>query len=248
MANSSRIEARVVWCSACRGRVSGLVSPQRDFVAKASGTTRSWSRSTLITEPECGLTGRSTGGATAGRLSRVALCAYPPPRGQGGLPRLPGYLYVRPRRRHGAQAQRTNCALRACPSFRPRTERSALRSRAAVQVRFRRFAPGKASVLRRCAQGSVVVGASHQRAAPRNQFVGAPRSDGSVCFAVALHAARGAALAQLSTTVPAQLCARPNRSFNRRCHGRPPCPRGSVCISSATRARQPAASPRLPLR
>ncbi len=42
------------------------------------------------------LTGRSTGGATAGRLARVAQLAYPPPRGQGSLPRLPGYLYVRP--------------------------------------------------------------------------------------------------------------------------------------------------------
>ncbi len=46
-----------------------------------------------------GLTGQSTGGATAGRLARVAQLAYPPPRGQGVLPRLPGYLYVRPRRR-----------------------------------------------------------------------------------------------------------------------------------------------------
>ncbi len=43
-----------------------------------------------------GLTGRSTGGATAGRLARAAQCAYPPPRGQGVLPRPPGYLYVRP--------------------------------------------------------------------------------------------------------------------------------------------------------
>ncbi len=41
-----------------------------------------------------GLTGRSTGGATAGRLARVAQCAYPPPRGQGSLSRPPGYLYV----------------------------------------------------------------------------------------------------------------------------------------------------------
>ncbi len=36
-----------------------------------------------------GLTGRSTGGATAGRLARVAQCAYSPPRGQGSLPRPP---------------------------------------------------------------------------------------------------------------------------------------------------------------
>ncbi len=43
-----------------------------------------------------GLTGQSTGGATAGHLARVTQCAYPPPRGQGALPRPPGYLYVRP--------------------------------------------------------------------------------------------------------------------------------------------------------
>ncbi len=43
-----------------------------------------------------GVTGRSTGGATAGRLARAALFAYPAPRGQGNLPRHPGYLYVRP--------------------------------------------------------------------------------------------------------------------------------------------------------
>ncbi len=137
-----------------------------------------------------GLTGRSTGGATAGRLARVAQLAYPPPRGQGSLPRPPGYLYVRPRWLHGAQAQRASCALRACPSFRSRAERAALRSRAVVQVRVRRFAPGKASVLRRCAQGSVVVGASRRRAAPRSQFVGAPRTDGLACLAAAVHAAR----------------------------------------------------------
>ncbi len=60
---------------------------------------------------------------------------------------------------------------------------------AALQVLFRRFTPGKASVLRRCAQGSVVEGASRQRAAPRSQFVGAPRTERLICFAVAAHAA-----------------------------------------------------------
>ncbi len=67
---------------------------------------------------------------------------------------------------------------------------AAFRSGAVVQVRFRRFAPGKASALRRCAQGSVRVGISRQRAAPRSQSFGAPRADGLVCFAVAVHAAR----------------------------------------------------------
>ncbi len=57
-------------------------------------------------------------------------------------------------------------------------------------VLFRRFAPGKASVLRRCAQGSVLVGASRRRAAPRSQSVGAPRREGLTRLAVAVHAAR----------------------------------------------------------
>ena len=41
---------------------------------------------------------------------------------------------------------------------------------------------------------------------------------------------------------------RPNMSVNRRRHGTPPCPRGAACLSCASRARRPAASPRLPLR
>ncbi len=41
----------------------------------------------------------------AGHLARVAQCAYPPPRGQGNLPRPPGYLYVRPRR-HGRKTMK----------------------------------------------------------------------------------------------------------------------------------------------
>ncbi len=35
-----------------------------------------------------------------------------------------------------------------------------------------------------------MVGATRQRAAPRSQFVGAPRTDGLVRLAVAVHAAR----------------------------------------------------------
>ncbi len=41
------------------------------------------------------LTGRSTGAPTAGHLAREALVAYSAPRGQGGHPSSPGYLYVR---------------------------------------------------------------------------------------------------------------------------------------------------------
>ncbi len=137
-----------------------------------------------------GLTGRSTGGAMAGHLARAEPFAYPAPRGQGVLPCPPGYLYVRPRGLHGAQAQRAGCARRARPSFRPRTERTALRSRVAVQVRFRRSAPGKASVLRRCAQKPVGLGASRRRAAPLSQSVGAPRTDCLARLAAAVHAAR----------------------------------------------------------
>jgi len=40
----------------------------------------------------------------------------------------------------------------------------------------------------------------------------------------------------------------PNPSVNRRRHGSAPCPRGAACLSCASRARRPAASPRLPLR
>ncbi len=88
------------------------------------------------------------------------------------------------------QVQRSGSTLRACPQIQAAHKCVAFRSRAVVQLRFRRFAPGKAIVLRRSAQRSVVVGASRQRAAPRSQSVGAPRTDGLVCFAVAVHAAR----------------------------------------------------------
>ncbi len=51
------------------------------------------------------LTGRSTGGATAGRLARAALFVYAAPRGQGVLPCLPGYLYVRPQKQLSLPSQ-----------------------------------------------------------------------------------------------------------------------------------------------
>ncbi len=97
-------------------------------------------------------------------------------------------------------------------------------------------------------QGSAVVGASRQRAAPRSQFVGAPRMEGLISFAVAVHAAREGCNVSVGKPVQVQLWARPNRSFNRRRRGRLPCPRGAVCLSCTARARQPTASPRLPLR
>ncbi len=58
------------------------------------------------------------------------------------------------------------------------------------RVLFRRFAPAKAIILRGSAQGSVVLGASRQRAAPRSQSVGAPRADGPARLAAAVRAAR----------------------------------------------------------
>ncbi len=147
-----------------------------------------------------------------------------------------------------AQVQRMGSALRVCLQIQAAYKGAAFRSRALVQVRIRRFAPGKASALRRCAQGSVPVGTSRQRAAPRSQFVGAPRTDGLAFSPPPCTRREREAVVRLPTSVRSKVRARPNRSFNRRRHGRPPCPRGSVCISSATRARQPAASPRLPLR
>ncbi len=89
-----------------------------------------------------------------------------------------------------AQVQRTGSALRVCLQIQAAYKGAAFRSRALLQVRIRRFAPGKASALRRCAQGSVPVGTSRQRAAPRSQSLGAPRADGLARLAVAVHAAR----------------------------------------------------------
>jgi cold shock CspA family protein len=69
-----------------RGPLRGAVS--WGWYASATGPCRAKCR--------CNLTCRSTGGATAGHLAREAPVAYPAPRGQGALPRRPGYLYVRP--------------------------------------------------------------------------------------------------------------------------------------------------------
>ncbi len=46
----------------------------------------------------------------AGHLARAAPFAYPAPRGQGGLPCPPGYLYVRPRWRQCSAAASHQCA------------------------------------------------------------------------------------------------------------------------------------------
>ncbi len=119
-----------------------------------------------------GLTGRSTGGATAGCLARAAPFVYPAPRGQGNLPRPPDYLYVRPRRRQCPDSRSLQLASVALVNRGwPRAAPPALVV-AQHSVRFSRFAPGKAIVLRGGVQGSVVVGASRQRAAPRTQFCG----------------------------------------------------------------------------
>ncbi len=79
--------------------------------------------------------------------------------------------------------------------------------------------------------------------APQGQFVAASLTDRLTRLTGAVQAAQEGGSGAIANAVQAQLFARPNRAFNRRCHGRLPCPRGSVCISSATRARQPAASP-----
>ncbi len=81
-----------------------------------------------------------------------------------------------------------------------------------------------------------------------SRFVAAPLTDGLIRLANAVQAAQEGGSGAVANAERAQLWARPNMSFNRRRHGRLPCPRGSVWISSATPARQPAASPRLPLR
>ncbi len=102
----------------------------------------------------------------------------------------PGYLYVRPRRRQCSGSRSLQLASGALANRgRPRAARPALVV-AQRSVGLRRFAPGKASVLRRCAQGSVVAVASRQRAAPRSQYAGAPRTYGLARLAVVVHAAR----------------------------------------------------------
>ncbi len=94
-----------------------------------------------------GLTGRSTGGATAGHLARVAQCAYPPPRGQGSLPRLPGYLYVRPRRQQ-RKSSRTSARFGfICKFSRRAASTAASRRRGTPSVRRVRSAPVRAIVL-----------------------------------------------------------------------------------------------------
>ncbi len=138
-----------------------------------------------------GLTGRSTGGATAGHLARAALFVYPAPRGQGSLPCLPGYLYVRPRWQQ-RKSSRTSARFGfICRFSRRAASTAASRRRGTPSVPRVRSAPGRAIVLRGSAQGPVVVGASRQRAAPRSQSVGAPRTDGLARLAVAVHAALG---------------------------------------------------------
>ncbi len=86
----------------------------------------------------CGLTGRSIGVATAGCLARVAQLAYPPPRGQGSLPQLSGYLYVRPRRRHGPGSKSCQCASVTLPDL----GRLYAAQRAVVVARRCRFCSG----------------------------------------------------------------------------------------------------------
>jgi len=51
----------------------------------------------------CGLTCRSTGGATAGQPGRATALVHHRPHGLATLPRRPGYLYVR------RQVKRSNC-------------------------------------------------------------------------------------------------------------------------------------------
>ncbi len=76
----------------------------------------------------------------------------------------------------------------------------------------------------------------------------APLTDGLIRLASAVQAAQEGGSGAVANAEQAQLFARPNRSFNRRRHGRLPCLRGAVCLSCSARARRPTASPRLPLR
>jgi hypothetical protein len=69
--------------------------PRKLSLPTFSNLPPSWRPRALSVCHRRSLTGRSTGGATAGHLAREALLAYPAPRGQGALPRHPGYLYVR---------------------------------------------------------------------------------------------------------------------------------------------------------
>ncbi len=97
----------------------------------------------------------------------MAQCAYPPPRGQGSLPRPPGYLYVRPRRRQCSAEANHRRALVTVANPKTR-ENAAVASLRATKLRIqrRRFASGNASVLRRCAQRSVCGRAASGRTGP----------------------------------------------------------------------------------
>jgi len=59
-------------------------------------------------DTECRLTGRSTGGATAGQPGRAAALVHHRPHGPAVLPRRPGYLYVR---LHSARCEFSSIAL-----------------------------------------------------------------------------------------------------------------------------------------
>ncbi len=114
------------------------------------------------------------------------------------------------------------------------------RSRAAIEViRSATRCP------RRVRAAGATCGSPQREAAVCNQYK-QPGGSGQACRsrsncrgASAWHAAT---LARVNTKLP------PNPSLNRSANGMAPCPRGSACLSSASRARRHAAVARLTLR
>jgi hypothetical protein len=129
------------------------------------------------------LTCRSTGASTAWRLDREALVVHVAPRGPGATPFRPGYLYVRP---HVCACNGSGKAPRSVAAV-PGVLRSGRAGPVTICRHARSFhlpaysrsSPSGASrrhpsAAARAVSGSVVVGASRQRAAPHSQFTGAP--------------------------------------------------------------------------
>jgi hypothetical protein len=146
------------------------------------------------------LTCRSTGRATARHPGREPLAVYPAPRGQGASPPRAGYLYVRPHVRARTRVSSLEALARqlqflahfghAEPSLGPSYLHSPGLSRSAHPKASAAGATRRHTcAATRAIAGSVVVGASRQRAAPRSLFVSAPPAMLLVCLAHAVQAA-----------------------------------------------------------
>ncbi len=219
------------------------------FAVHAAREEQQWRSCQRRCQRSCGrgLTGRSTGGATARRLARAAPFVYPAPRGQGVLPRRPGYLYVRPRRRHGPDSMNGQRAS-GLPADPGRIQR------------------------RRLSQSRLGAGSVQALRAGRGQRSPSlrPKISSGWHFAPACCAAQSVSGRTARGRLGSSCCsrargARRRQRFGcqRRCKRR--CGRGLTgqstggatagCLARAApfvypapRARQPAASPRLPLR